>query len=71
MAVVKKGKASVRLIYFNHDEFEFDTEATPSSLKKAEKFPGQVDFRRPSIRGLTNPRVTENVLHSKVFISDK
>ena len=61
----------MRLVYFNHDEFEFDSNATPSSLKKAEKFPDQVDFRRPSIRGLTNPRVKENVLHSKLFISDK
>ena len=68
--LVKRSETMLRYIYFNHEGFPFDKNVTPNSLRKLEKYENQVKFRTPSISGLTNSNVTENVLHSKMMISD-
>ena len=68
--LVKRSETMLRYIYFNHEGFPFDKNVTPNSLRKLEKYENQVKFRTPSIAGLTNSNVTENVLHSKMMISD-
>ena len=68
--LVKRSETMLRYIYFNHEGFKFDKNVTPNSLRKIEKYENQVKFRTPSIAGLTNSNVTENVLHSKMMISD-
>ena len=68
--LVKRSETMLRYIYFNHEGFPFDKNVTPNLLRKVEKYENQVKFRTPSIAGLTNSNVTENVLHSKMMISD-
>ena len=70
-SVVKYSNATLRIVFFNHDEFEFDKKYHPKALVKVGQYKDQVRYKRPRISGLTNPKVTENVLHSKLFISDK
>ena len=69
--LVKHSETMLRYIYFNHEGFKFDKNVTPNSLRKIEKYENQVKFRTPSIAGLTSSNVTENVLHSKLIISDR
>ena len=70
ISVPKYTNATLKIIYSELGA-ESDHERTPKRLTNYNSFRNQVRYKKPQISGWTNPKAVENVLHSKLFISDR
>lgn len=68
---IKEKYVNMDIGFNNHANFAFQANFSPYHLLSMQNYKGQVNLREPNIEGKITPRHKGNMIHSKIFLTDR